>query len=197
MALMQPDDEKQQLMKQYNFVITLRQQGFHLINAISQLMLFFAVVIFIYQALQNNYIYVLNITVSTLIIALCIYFYILSKKENNIVYYRFALLLAAVGWFVQPERNIFFSMLYLFAAIIEKQAKFPQEIGVNEEGIIFNSFPKKFHAWNELSNIIIKEGIITVDYKNNKLFQKEIESKVSYDLETEFNEFCEVKLAGG
>ncbi|MGI8951134.1 MAG: hypothetical protein ACR2FN_06075 [Chitinophagaceae bacterium] len=181
-------------MKQYNYVITIKQPDFKSINSISQLMLFFAVAVFIYIALQDKNMFVFNLIISAVIISWTGYCIVLSKKENYIVYYRLVLLLAAVGWFFQPYRNIFFAILYTIAAIIEKQVKFPAEIGVDEEGIIFNSFQKKFHSWDEISNLIIRDGIITVDYKNNKLFQKEIESKITPSLEKEFNEFCSSRI---
>ncbi|HKG67554.1 MAG TPA: hypothetical protein VKA92_01705, partial [Segetibacter sp.] len=44
--------------------------------------------------------------------------------------------------------------------------------------------------WNEINNALIKDGLITIDLKNNKLFQKEIDGHVSADIEKEFNDFC-------
>jgi hypothetical protein len=49
--------------------------------------------------------------------------------------------------------------------------------------------------WNEINNAVIKDGFLTIDQKNNKLFQKEIEGDVSADIETEFNEFCRHQIA--
>jgi hypothetical protein len=42
--------------------------------------------------------------------------------------------------------------------------------------------------------MILKDGLITIDYKNNKLFQKEIEKEVNPALENELNDFCREKL---
>jgi len=54
----------------------------------------------------------------------------------------------------------------------------------------FNTFPKKTYQWNEVTNVILKDGILTVDLRNNKIFQKEIETDVSPMVEHEFNDFC-------
>jgi len=40
----------------------------------------------------------------------------------------------------------------------------------------------------------LKDGLLTIDFKDNKLFQKEIEEQVSPVLDSEFNEFCRSKL---
>ena len=82
------------------------------------------------------------------------------------------------------------AILYAIAGLLEKQVKFPQEIGFSENEISFNTFPRKVLKWNELNNTLIKDGLITIDLKNNKLFQKEIEGYVTADIEKEFNDFC-------
>jgi len=48
--------------------------------------------------------------------------------------------------------------------------------------------------WNEVNNVLIKDGLITIDQKNNKLFQKEIDAGVSLQVENEFNAFCKHQL---
>ena len=100
------------------------------------------------------------------------------------------MLFAAAGWFIGPQRNIWMGILYGLAAVLEKQVKFPQEIGFTESGITFNTLPKKTLQWNQVNNIVIKDGLITIDQKNNKLYQKEIEGYVTKDIENEFNNFC-------
>jgi hypothetical protein len=85
-------------------------------------------------------------------------------------------------------------LIYLIASLLEKQAKFPQEIAFGKEEIVFNSFPKKIFLWDELNNVIIKDGIITIDFKSDKLIQKEIQSGSTLRDEQDFNEFCQNRL---
>jgi hypothetical protein len=101
--------------------------------------------------------------------------------------------MSAAGWFFIPNGK-WMTFVYLIAAILEKQAKFPQEIAFGKEEIVINSFPKQRYSWADLNNVIIKDGIITVDFKNNKLIQKEIQSGSTTQEEKEFNEFCRVSL---
>jgi hypothetical protein len=110
-------------------------------------------------------------------------------------YYRLALAAAAVGWFVEPLSNYWIGGLYAVAALIERQVKFPVEIGVDDNGIVFNTLPAKSFTWNEIGNMLLKDNIITIDFKNNKIYQKETEADVSTVLEDELNAFCNKKLS--
>ena len=63
---------------------------------------------------------------------------------------------------------------------------------VNPDQIIYPSFPKKILNWNDLNNIILKDGLLTIDFKNNKLAQAEVikGDKDNALNEQEFNDFC-------
>ncbi|MEN9685000.1 MAG: hypothetical protein RLZZ28_786, partial [Bacteroidota bacterium] len=86
------------------------------------------------------------------------------------------------------------ALIYFIAAILEKQVKFPQELAFDGEEIIVNSLPKKRYEWQDISNIVLKDGMLTIDFKNNKLIQKEIETPGTIQEEKEFNEFCRLHL---
>jgi hypothetical protein len=62
--------------------------------------------------------------------------------------------------------------------------------------IIYPSFPRRNINWNELSNVILKDGLLTMDFKNNKLMQAEVvNDKNDYNVnEKEFNNFCKQQL---
>ena len=54
------------------------------------------------------------------------------------------------------------------------------------------NFPWKKYQWNEFSNVIIKDNLLTMDFKNNKLIQGEI---ITDEIdETEFDEFAKERL---
>jgi hypothetical protein len=60
--------------------------------------------------------------------------------------------------------------------------------------IEFPSFPKKTICWKELSNVILKDRILTIDFKNDHLLQSETGEK-SFDIDEEtFNKFCQLQL---
>jgi hypothetical protein len=60
-------------------------------------------------------------------------------------------------------------------------------------GIIMKTnFPKREFDWSVLNNVVLKDYILTLDFKNNKLVQAEIENK-DVD-EKEFNSFAAFQL---
>ena len=48
---------------------------------------------------------------------------------------------------------------------------------------------------NEINNIVLKDGLLTIDLKNNKLIQKEVNDEVLPSDEHDFNEFCRQRLS--
>jgi hypothetical protein len=61
--------------------------------------------------------------------------------------------------------------------------------------ISYPSFPQKKIEWNEVSNLILKDNILTIDLKNNKLIQHTIKENENKDLdETAFNIFIQQQL---
>ena len=152
-------------------------------------MLLLSLIGFIGTAIANPSGSIRPILICFLIIGWWIYCY-LQQKKNIPPSYRLALLFAAIGWYFQKD-GLWISFIYLMAAILEKQVKFPQEIAFDDEEIVINSFPKKRHQWNELNNAILKDGILTLDFKNNRVFQKEVNAEVSKEIEQEFNRFAQ------
>ena len=70
-------------------------------------------------------------------------------------------------------------------------------VSVNANNIIYPSFPKKIIQWNELNNVIMKDGLLTLDFKNNKLIQVLVRrDQTHHDLEEkDFNDFCRKQLS--
>jgi Mn2+/Fe2+ NRAMP family transporter len=173
----------------YDYLITLKKRDYRLADQVSQLMYLFALIMFAYFYYYHPksgavYIYIgIGILLSWL-------YTVIKKRKKGEAFFRLGLFIAAIGWVVGPERNMWMAILYAVAGLLEKQVKFPAEIGFSETEISFNSLPKKELQWNEIKNVIIKDGLITIDQHNNKLTQKEIEGYVTTDLEQEFNDFC-------
>ena len=49
------------------------------------------------------------------------------------------------------------------------------QVSVSNEMISYPSFPKKNIGWNELRNMVLKDGLLTIDLVNNRLIQQEVE----------------------
>jgi hypothetical protein len=106
------------------------------------------------------------------------------------------LIVACIGLAVL-EPHSFFAIPYILLAWLERQALAAQEIGFDEKEIVINGlWPKKIQ-WSALGNVVLKDGLLTLDFKNNKIIQKETDDlgDDEYDGdEDEFNTFCETQL---
>lgn len=110
-----------------------------------------------------------------------------SAKGAALLYFVLVYLLLHYWWLTLCVMVI--SVLYIIS--LRRLSVF-----VNDREIIYPSFPKKILRWSDLNNIILKDGLLTIDFKNNKLAQAEVidahnHSKVN---EQEFNDFCKNQL---
>jgi hypothetical protein len=74
------------------------------------------------------------------------------------------------------------------------QKKSGEKIVVSFKNIVLPSFiGTRIIEWKELSNVVKKDDLLTLDFKNNKLLQVEISQAESK--EEDFNKFCQRQLA--
>lgn len=176
----------------YDYLITFKKSDSKFADNVSFLMHVFALIYFGYIIFTNpdnrNRIFFGIISVG---IILAWMWGMQQKKKNGQASFSVGLIIAALGWLTGGAYiNDWMALLYILAAFTEKQLKFPSDIGFSKEKISFNTFPKKILGWNEVNNVIIKDGLLTLDKKNNQLLQKEIDGEVSAEVENEFNQFC-------
>ncbi len=180
-------------VKEYDFIVTLKRLDYRLLNIISVLMCVFAVSVsvfgLIYTGSSANSFY-LALLLNCFIIIFLVYSFFNTRKKDVSVVFRWALTASAILWFLPPQNNLLIALLYIVASFIERQLKLPQEIGFDKDEIIINSFPSKHYQWQEVNNVILKDNMLTIDFKNNKILQKETDSDVSSETEKEFNAFC-------
>ena len=127
------------------------------------------------------------------ILGFFVYIFFQSRKENTELYYSKGLLLAGLVWTKMPY---FQWMIFVFVllALLEYQAKHPLEIGFSPGQVVFNTLFKKKYSWDQLTNVLLKDGLLTVDFTSNKIFQREIDEGESEATEEEFNAWCSQQL---
>jgi hypothetical protein len=181
-------------MKIYPYIIELKRPSYRATDFISQLMLLISLSAFFYVLFQR--LVIGNYTIYTCIVGIVAWwgYCLWLINKDQIPYFRIGLFIAALNWWYMPSGK-WISAIYILAGILEKQAKFPQEVAFDESEMVINSFPKKRYDWSDLTNVVLKDGILTIDFKNNKLVQKEIQSGSNARDEREFNEFCMNMLA--
>ena len=187
-------------IKTYDYIVVLKKKSSQTINLISLLMLAMSVLFFTYSFTvqfkdAGNAINSKNgllIVWITGIIGWILFCQMQQKKglEPN---YRFALMLAAWGWFVHPQA-MWLAGVFLLAAVLERPVKVAPEYAFDQNEIVFNSLPTKKYSWNEVSNVVLKFGMLTIDFKNNRIVQGEVNNDVTLQLENEFNEYCKKNI---
>lgn len=181
-------------MKVYDFIIVIKTTHHTLVDTVSRMMLLLSIALFGYtisHAPLNKYSILIMVLMAGMI-GWWIRCYIKQKKGQP-VFYRLGLLMATAGW-LTLTRFSWITILFFIAVLLEKQVKFPQEVAFDDGGIVFNSLPKKFYPWSAIRNAMLKDGILTIDFTNNKLYQREIDAPGSARDEQEFNEFCFSKI---
>ncbi len=184
-------------MKVHDYIIVLKRPSYVLVDLISRLMLLISIAVFGYFVSYTSGFGFNRVTIMLILLIIGIVgwwmFCYVKEKKGEMPFYRLGLLMAAIGWAIISGAS-WMTILYFIAVVSEKQVKFPQEIAFDDDGVIVNSLPKKVYTWSQVSNVILKDGILTLDLKNNKLIQKPVESDTSKREEDEFNEFCVSKL---
>ncbi len=137
---------------------------------------------------QSNQYFFINVLSAVILVTAAIFVNTLLVKykvDNRIV-----LIVAAILLFIATHAIIFAVVIIVYGLIVKKLYKEPV-VNVNTEGVIFKKmFATPVHAWNEFNNIILKDNLLTLDFKNNKLLQLTIlENETSID-EGSFNHFC-------
>lgn len=187
--------------KTYKYIVELKSTMQKGINRVSQLLLLLAFFAFLNRAIvffsAYKVAFFLNPGFKFLLFAIVLFSWLLYcaylKKNQQPYYYRFGLTAAALGWYVYPG-GFYFFIAYLIVAVLEKPVKVAPEIAFDEEEIVMNTFPQKKFGWNEMNNVVMKDGLLTLDFKNNTLLQKEISEAVLKETEEEFNIFCSNRL---
>jgi uncharacterized membrane protein YobD (UPF0266 family) len=70
-------------------------------------------------------------------------------------------------------------------------------IHFSKEGIKYPSFPLKWIPWQEIDFVVLKDDVLTIEMKNNRLMQFTLEKNIAAIINPEeFNHFCRQQLAG-
>lgn len=114
------------------------------------------------------------------------------KDKNEKVAFSAAFLLLSLAW--QNTGHWVPAALNLVLLILNGITSQKPIVTINNDQITFPAFPKKQIQWKDLNNVILKDGLLSIDFKNNKLIQQLIDEVSSTTNEKEFNEFCQQQL---
>jgi len=180
----------------YQYVVILKKTGQRATDLLSGLLCFISVGCFAYIGSRSKEDWVIFLIALGLLTGLGITWRLRLRMQAGRVRHRYLLLLAAMGWmFFTPAPWV--GALFLLLTFLEFQAKRPLEIGFDRDRVVINSLFKQQFDWTAFDNIVLKDGLLTLDFKSNRLIQREVADDDEDDDadEDEFNAYCRERIA--
>jgi hypothetical protein len=176
----------------YDYVVILKRENARKTDLVSLLLLIFSLFAFSFAQIRYGLNLFLCFAMLTMIAGLLINGMLFRNRKE--MRFRNWLFVAGICWIGMPYLQWLALPFFIFA-ILEAQAKYPLEIGFYSEGVVLNSIFKKKISWDLFASVILKDGLLTLDFKNNKLIQKEVMDDDEPDApEDEFNDYCRSKI---
>lgn len=183
----------------YQYVVILKKTGQRATDVLSTLLcLFSAFTLFFvsFRSRSDHPDWLAFAIALLLFIGLLVIQWSRRRMRPDKVRFRYLLLLAAMGWMFftpAPWVGAFFFLL----TFLEYQTKRPLEIGFDQDRVVINTLFKQQFDWKAFNNVILKDGLLTLDFKSNRLIQREVADDDEDDDadEEEFNTYCRARLA--
>jgi hypothetical protein len=127
----------------------------------------------------------------------------LYKKKKEKSYMLMYLLMAAV-WILNTP-FWYFSLIYPVLLFLQFRMESDFSILFDEEAIVIRGLFSEKYKWQQMNNVILKDGLLTLDFVNNRIMQVEPDWNASFVnkgiipgqsdaryavTEREFNDFC-------
>lgn len=90
--------------------------------------------------------------------------------------------------------KIVIGLISLLIALLGALTKQKQKVIISNEGVSVRKLFTKKYTWNLFSEVILKDGMLTLDFKNNILFQHNTDSIGASIDEAAFNAYCKQQI---
>lgn len=173
------------------FDITLKNGKIKFYNNIAFIFLLLNFAVFIFLLFYDAFRYPALAFIVALIIYIGMRWYLFKTNKTDYIIDEFVFFIPAAGWLGMHSYLVAAGCLLM--GLLYKLSLQKLKFVFTRINIVKTNFPKKEFAWNELNNVILKDHILTLDFKNNKLIQAEIEKSQVIN-EAAFNSFAQSKL---
>jgi len=180
----------------YQYVVTLKNNSSRYIDRLSLLLLFTSFAFFVREQLLSPNELKIAYTAGALIILGFVVWNLLQQRlqPGKIVFYGRALIITSIIWVMMPYLN-WLIVPYAILGLVERQAKMPTEIGFSDDSVVIGSLLRRKYKWTDFNNVVLKDDLLTLDFKNNRLLQRETIDEEGDAEEDEFNDYCRERLA--
>lgn len=123
-----------------------------------------------------------------------VYFFYRTHKKGFETFSLILALLYANFWFqhVGIIAVIIFALIYIIVSAVKGKRT---TVLVSAEGVLLTRvFKTIIFPWTEMENVILKDNLLTIDFKTNKIIQVEVVETAKAVDEFEFNRFCTEQL---
>ena len=193
---------------QHNYKLIINNKKYEGYKKIASFLFLINAAIFIAFAIKSTSIStrLILFTASFILLIYAVYnWYYKKKKEKS---YIIVYLLLAVIWI---SDTAFWWFAFVFPVMLAFQFRMEKDfiIYLSFNKICVSGFVSKIYRWSDFNNIILKDGLLTLDFSNNKILQVEPDWNESIAIsgimpwepgegypesEKEFNEFCREQL---
>ena len=119
-------------------------------------------------------------------------YFLLNKKHIKSPVIEFVLIISGIFWVYFG--NILMGIMLLLIAVMSFFTNKKTIVTVNDDGVTYPSFPAKKYLWPEITQIMCKDDILTIDLKDNKLLQLNIDKSFAEGFDANaFNKFCRLQ----
>ncbi|MEP6926410.1 MAG: hypothetical protein ABI834_02185 [Ginsengibacter sp.] len=171
------------------FEITLKNDKIKFYKFIALLLALLNLAVFIFLLISDVHFY--EAAAALLLSGLYLIYILYTAKKNHRIFFvsEITFFILAGSWVALQNYLIAFACVLL--GILYHLSLQKLQFVFNEHFVKKINFPQKQYEWEMLSNVMLRDNILTIDFKNNKLIQLEIESNLS---EVNFNQFAQQQL---
>jgi hypothetical protein len=175
------------------FQITLKNEKRKYYNLIAWLVIILTAIYLLYLYFFSGK---KELEVNSIVTLVIIVLFLLLKLYFKKTKYHFSLSLL---FFLLPllflnGHQYWFTGVFVLISLLYPAAIKDLNILVSESCILYPGFFYRRIKWKKLSNVILKDGLLTIDFKNNKIIQQQLDEEKTTVDEKVFNEFCRQQL---
>lgn len=87
--------------------------------------------------------------------------------------------------------SVVFALILIIYGVFLKLMGKETKLEINTETITVQyALYSRIYKWADMDNVVLKDGILTLDFKSNKIFQSEVKENETPVNEQKFNKYC-------
>ncbi len=94
------------------------------------------------------------------------------SKINTDKSYITVYIIGAIIWYTEVG-SLFPCLVLLGLMALQVLTQTSVTLAIDKEGVRLKSYTSKFYPWAEISNLVLKDGLLSIDLSSNKLLQLE------------------------